>query len=455
MGAARSLCAKWPALRNPCNCDPQFPTNVVGTPSFYLHLHAGVGLMITFRNVSLIYPNSERTIVEDASFDVHEGEFVLLMGLTGAGKSSVLKLINGLVPHHTGGILSGEISVAGRSTRALKPEQQRVAIASALVTNPKVLLLDEPTSALDPIAAEEVLSILHRLVHDLGLTIIVAEHRLERVIQFVDRIILVHGDGTLELGSADEVLKDSPIAPPLVELARILKLPAIPLSIREFRKIAPTIQAALNVSTEQLQKVGEPVLQVKNLSASYEDSHSMYALSDINLDLHAGEVVALMGRNGAGKTTLLKCAVGQAPIISGSIEVLGRDPQSFSDQELIACVGYVPQEPSDLLYGQSVEEECALADRDNKVESGSTLRIYSELMNIPSLSAHPRDISEGQRLGLALSIILSAQPEVIADGTTRQVLTASPAFAPQVSKALPQSTWLTVAEVESYVNAQK
>ena len=537
--------------------------------------------MITFRNVSLIYPNSERTIVEDASFDVQEGEFVLLMGLTGAGKSSVLKLINGLVPHHTGGILSGEISVAGRSTRALKPgeladvvgivgqnpvhgfvsdiveeeiafgletlgiapevmrkrveevldllaltplrrrviselsggEQQRVAIASALVTNPKVLLLDEPTSALDPIAAEEVLSILHRLVHDLGLTIIVAEHRLERVIQFVDRIILVHGDGTLELGSADEVLKDSPIAPPLVELARALKLPTIPLSIREFRKIAPTIQAALNISSNDLHKVGEPVLQVKNLSASYEDSHSMYALSDINLDLHAGEVVALMGRNGAGKTTLLKCAVGQAPIINGSIEVLGRDPRTFTDQELITFVGYVPQEPSDLLYGQSVEEECALADQDNKVKSGSTLKIYSELMNIPSLSAHPRDISEGQRLGLALSIILSAQPkivildeptrgldyeakrvlvqnlkdiahrqkravfisthdvelvaevadrvvfladgEVIADGTTRQVLTASPAFAPQVSKALPQSTWLTVAEVESYVNAQK
>ena len=231
--------------------------------------------MITFSNVSLIYPNSERTIVESASFSVNEGEFVLLMGHTGAGKSSVLKLINGLVPHHTGGILTGEISVAGRSTRLLKPgeladavgivgqnptngfvsdivedeiafgletlgiapdvmrkrveevldllalaslrrrqiselsggEQQRVAIAAALVTNPKVLLLDEPTSALDPIAAEDVLSILHRLVHDLGLTVIVAEHRLERVIQFVDRIILVHGDGTLELGSTTHTRK--------------------------------------------------------------------------------------------------------------------------------------------------------------------------------------------------------------------------------------------------------
>jgi energy-coupling factor transport system ATP-binding protein len=537
--------------------------------------------MITFRNVSLIYPNSQRTIIEDATFSVNEGELVLLMGHTGAGKSSVLKLINGLVPHHTGGILSGEISVAGRSTRSLKPgeladvvgivgqnpvngfvsdlveeeiafgletlgvapeimrkrveevldllalaplrrraiselsggEQQRVAIAAALVTNPKVLLLDEPTSALDPIAAEDVLSILHRLVHDLGLTIIVAEHRLERVIQFVDRIILVHGDGTLELGGAEEVLKDSPIAPPLVELAKTLKLPTIPLSIREFRKIAPSIEVALESVTSPSQNTGEILLSMKDLNASYQDSERAYALSGINLEIREGEVVALMGRNGAGKTTLLKCTVGQAPVTGGSIKVMGRDPHGFTDKELISYVGYVPQEPGDLLYGQSVQEECLLADRDNGVSEGSTLKIYSELMNIPSLNAHPRDISEGQRLGLALSIILSAQPrivildeptrgldyeakkvlvqnlkeiahrhnravfisthdvelvaeaadrvifladgEVIADGSTRQVLTASPAFAPQVAKALPQSTWMTVTEVESYVNAEK
>ena len=546
-----------------------------------MYFNSGVDLMITFRNVSLIYPNSQRTIIEDATFSVNEGELVLLMGHTGAGKSSVLKLINGLVPHHTGGILSGEISVAGRSTRSLKPgeladvvgivgqnpvngfvsdlveeeiafgletlgvapeimrkrveevldllalaplrrraiselsggEQQRVAIAAALVTNPKVLLLDEPTSALDPIAAEEVLSILHRLVHDLGLTIIVAEHRLERVIQFVDRIILVHGDGTLELGGAEEVLKDSPIAPPLVELARTLKLPTIPLSIREFRKIAPSIEVALQSVTSPSQNTGDVLLSMKDLNASYQDSERTYALSGINLEIREGEIVALMGRNGAGKTTLLKCTVGQAPVTGGSIKVMGRDPHGFTDKELISYVGYVPQEPGDLLYGQRVQEECLLADRDNGVNEGSTLKIYSELMNIPSLNAHPRDISEGQRLGLAISIILSAQPrivildeptrgldyeakkvlvqnlkeiahrdnravfisthdvelvaeaadrvifladgEVIADGSTRQVLTASPAFAPQVAKALPQSTWMTVTEVESYVNAEK
>jgi energy-coupling factor transport system ATP-binding protein len=538
--------------------------------------------MITFSNVSLIYPNSERTIIENASFSVNEGELVLLMGHTGAGKSSVLRLINGLVPHHTGGILSGEISVAGRSTRMMKPgeladvvgivgqnpvngfvsdivedeiafgletlgvapevmrkrveevldllaltplrkslvtelsggEQQRVAIAAALVTNPKVLLLDEPTSALDPIAAEEVLSILHRLVHDLGLTVIVAEHRLERVIQFVDRIILVHGDGTLELGSTSQILQNSPIAPPLVELARILQLSTIPLSIREFRKIAPHIESAIHdMTSSNSQPIGKVVMSMKEIFASYRDEKNSYALSDINLEIHEGEIVALMGRNGAGKTTLLKSAVGLSPIIDGQVLIAGKDPTQFKDREVMTYVGYVPQEPGDLLYGNSVIEECKLADEDNAVPQGTTLAIYTSLMKIPNLHAHPRDISEGQRLGLALSIILSASPklvildeptrgldyeskkilvanlkriahqenrsvfisthdvelvadvadrvifladgEVIADGTTRQVLTSSPAFAPQVNKALPHTHWLTVSEVERHVNESK
>ena len=74
-------------------------------------------------------------------------------------------------------------------------QQQRVAIGSVLTTHPRVLVLDEPTSALDPLAAEEVLATLQRLVHDLGLTVVLAEHRLERVVQYADRIVHVPGGG--------------------------------------------------------------------------------------------------------------------------------------------------------------------------------------------------------------------------------------------------------------------
>ena len=531
--------------------------------------------MITFSGVSLIYPNSQRTIIEDLSFTVNEGEMVLLIGHTGAGKSSILKLINGLVPHHTGGILSGEITVAGRSTRLLKPgqladivgvvgqnpshgfvcdyvedeiaftmenlgfspdsmrkrveevldllglaslrrreiatlsggEQQRVAIASALVTQPQVLLLDEPTSALDPIAAEEVLSILSRLVHDLGLTVVLAEHRLERVIQFVDRILLIDGSGGASLGEARDILKRSPIAPPIIELSRLMELPEMPLSIREFRKASPALSPDKTSSAnENLTSRGEELVRFEGVSATYDKNGATYALNDVSLSLFAGEVTALMGRNGAGKTTLLKSTVGASPISRGTVRICGEDPVSWSAKDVIAKVGYIPQEPGDLLYKETVRDECLLADSDNGLAPGTTLNLYRRLMAIPSESARIREISEGQRLGLALSIVLGASPrvvvldeptrgldyaakkvlisilrdlaheegksvivsthdvefvaeladrvifiaegELIADGNAHEILTSSPAFAPQVAKALPDRGWISIRDVE-------
>ncbi|NUR08320.1 MAG: ABC transporter ATP-binding protein, partial [Nocardioidaceae bacterium] len=100
-------------------------------------------------------------------------------------------------------------------------QQQRVAIGSVLTTHPRILVLDEPTSALDPLAAEEVLATLQRLVHDLGLTVMLAEHRLERVVQYADRVVLVPGEGGPVLsGPPADVLRDAPVAPPVVELGR-------------------------------------------------------------------------------------------------------------------------------------------------------------------------------------------------------------------------------------------
>ena len=528
--------------------------------------------MIKFSNVSLVYPHTQRTLFENLTFAVDSGEMILIIGHTGSGKSSLLKLINGLIPHHTGGILSGTVEIDGRATYALKPgdladlvgvvgqnpkngfvcdivedeiafsletlgiapdvmrkrveeildllaltplrrrelatlsggEQQRVAIAAALVTQPKVLLLDEPTSALDPIAAEEVLSILHRLVHDLGLTIVLAEHRLERVIQFVDRVLLIRTPQSVDYGDTREVLRDSPIAPPLVELARNVGMNQIPLSVREFRKNAPAIG---KYSPKTGRKLGEELACIDRLTASYEVNGNSLALKEISLSLFAGEVVALMGRNGAGKTTLLRSIVGQSPYISGGVQVLGIDPRKLSGRELISAVGYVPQDPADLLYGSTVEEECLLSDADSGVESGTTIRIYESLMSIPDRLSHPRDISEGQRLGLVLSIILAASPrvlildeptrgldyqakkslvsivrkladegskaiciathdvelvadiadrvifiadgEMISDSDVREALLSSPAFAPQVAKAYPDEGFIAVSEVRT------
>lgn len=526
--------------------------------------------MISFTNVSLIYPASTKTIFEDLSFTVNEGELVLVMGATGSGKSSLLRLINGLIPHHTGGILAGDISVNGFSTREVKPgglahfigivgqnpingfvtdkveeelafgmealnlppdvmrkrveevldllslahlrnrsittlsggEQQRVAIGSALVMHPKVLVLDEPTSALDPIAAEEVLSILHRLVHDLGLTVVISEHKLERVIQFADRILYIKGDGQAEIGKPEVILQTSAIAPPIVHLARAMDLPAIPLTVRDMRRVTEAIRkAAVTPNPQSEREFHSELVSVRAISLFYGDTK---ALGKVALSIGEGEIVAIMGRNGAGKSTLLKCIAGILKPTQGGVSVLGNAPSTFHGKERRIRIGFIPQEPSDILYNQSVLAECRTADRDNEIESGTTYELLKSLLPGISPQTHPRDLSEGQRLALALSVVLSANPkivildeptrgldysaknslvttikaiasrkcavllathdvelvaevatrvvfiaegEIVADGNTLDVLLSSPAFAPQVAKIMSPIPWLTVKNV--------
>ncbi len=134
--------------------------------------------------------------------------------------------------------LLGLADVRDRDLAALSSGQrQRVAIGAALVAGPAALVLDEPTSALDPTAADEVLSTLHRLVHDLGVTVLLAEHRLERVAQYADSALLLDG-GKVTAGPVGEVLAASPIAPPVVELGRVAGWPGPPATIREARRHA-------------------------------------------------------------------------------------------------------------------------------------------------------------------------------------------------------------------------
>ena len=526
--------------------------------------------MINFSQVSLVYPTSTKTILEDLSFEISEGEMVLVIGSTGTGKSSLLRLINGLVPHHTGGILAGDITVDGISTRLVRPgelshlvgivgqnpaqgfvtdiveeelafgmealniapdlmrkrveeildllalshlrdraistlsggEQQRVAIGSALVMNPKVLVLDEPTSALDPIAAEEVLSILHRLVHDLSLTVVIAEHRLERVIGFADRIIHIAGDGSAEIDLPEEILKRSEIAPPIVHLARALGLSQVGLSVREVRRLTEDIRSAGRDAELIEPKLGDVAISAENLSLSYQGKS---ALRNVTTKIYCGEIVALMGRNGAGKSSLLTTLVGLNKGAKGSSQISGANSAELKGKLRREMVGFIPQEPSDLLYGQSVSGECAQADKDNECAPGTALALLERIVPAIEPSTHPRDLSEGQRLALALAIVLSAQPqvlildeptrgldyqskallitllksfakelnrsvliathdvelvaelcdrviflsegEVVADGPTLEILLSSPAFAPQVAKVMSPRPWLTVSDV--------
>jgi len=383
-------------------------------------------------------------------------------------------------------------------------QRQRVAIGAALTSHPRVLVLDEPTSALDPQGAEDVLAALQRLVHDLGLTVVVAEHRLERVVQYADQVVELTGAGRLRSGTPQAVMETCAIAPPVVELGRLAGWDPLPLSVRDARRQASPLRehlAGQHAPQRAVTSEGPLLADVTDLRLRYG---AVTALRGVDLAVRGGEVVALMGRNGAGKSSLLGALVGLTRPQTGTARVGGLDPRREDPERLLRAVGLVPQQPGDLLYETSVAAECAQADRDAGVPAGSTAALLARLADDVDPAAHPRDLSEGQRLLLALSIVLTARPrlvlldeptrgldyaakrrlvavlgelvrdghgavlathdvelvaevatrvviladgEVVADGPAPAVLAGSPAFAPQVAKVLAPAPWLCVQDV--------
>ncbi|WP_405964448.1 ATP-binding cassette domain-containing protein [Streptomyces sp. NBC_00723] len=413
-------------------------------------------------------------------------------------------------------------------------QQQRVAIGSVLTPHPRVLVLDEPTSALDPAAAEEVLAVLLRLVHDLGTTVLLAEHRLERVLQYADQVALLPSPGAAPLlGTPADMMAVSPVFPPVVSLGRLAGWSPLPLTVRDARRRAGDLRERLEgretprrVDTPPAPPTGLPAEPqadpparrrfrrpppTPSVSAAPAEARSLsvrrarvQALREVDLTVLPGETVALMGRNGAGKSTLLNTFVGLVEPSAGTVHVGGLVPHRTAPRDLVRRAGLVPQEPRDLLYADTVAAECAAADRDAGAAPGTCRALVSDLLPGITDGTHPRDLSEGQRLTLALAVVLTARPplllldeptrgldyaakarlvavlrglaaaghaivlathdvelaaelahrvvllaegEVIADGPTAEVVVSSPSFAPQVTKILAPQGWLTVTQV--------
>ncbi len=401
--------------------------------------------------------------------------------------------------------LLGLADLRNRPLRTLSGgQQQRVAIGSVLTAHPQVLVLDEPTSALDPGAAEEVLAALHRLVHDLGVTVVMAEHRLERVMQYADSVLMME-NGQIRNGTPSSVMAESPIAPPVIHLGRLAGWNPLPVSIRDARRSAGALRSSLADQRPRLRVVPEttPVIaRVHDLDIGYGNKN---VLRDVSIECNAGEIIALMGRNGAGKSTLLRTLIGLHTPAIGTVRINDIDPARVSAKELLHHVGLVPQEPSDLFEAHSVALECRNSDKDASCEPGTTRALLALMAPEIIDSTHPRDLSEGQQMILALCMIVAAKPpmilldeptrgldyptknklaeilrglaetghvimmathdvelvadlatrvimlgdsEIVADGSTGNVITGSPMFAPQVAKIMAPQQWLTVEQVE-------
>ncbi len=303
-------------------------------------------------------------------------------------------------------------------------ERQRVAIAAALALRPAILALDEPTSQLDPQSAEEVLQALVRLNGELGLTVVLVEHRVERVLPFIDQLVALDESGGAVVGPPRAVLAGLAHVPPVVAVARAYGWQPLPLSVKEARPFAAAMAQGHAVEAVQPPAPLPPVLPptgpaergkpeaayliVAQLEAGYG---ALPVLAGVNLAVWPGEIAVLMGRNGVGKSTLLRCIVGLLRPRRGSVRVAGRETSGRSVAAISRTIACLPQEPDRLLFAESVAEELRVTLRNHgQPETGQVEGLLGQLGLSGLAERYPRDLSVGQRQRVALAAITVTRP---------------------------------------------
>jgi energy-coupling factor transport system ATP-binding protein len=294
-------------------------------------------------------------------------------------------------------------------------ERQRCAIAGALAAAPSALVLDEPTSQLDPQGADDVLAALTRLNADLGTTVLLAEHRLERAAPLAHRAVIVE-DGRLgQPGTPGWVLAGYAGAPSVTRLGRLLGWDPPPLTVRDARAWAAGAPIELpDPSDHDAPVPGDVLLSARSVRVDFD---GRVALRDVTLDLHRGDVVALLGRNGSGKTTLLRVLAGLLTPHAGSVGSRAPD----------ARAGYVPQNPNTLLFEPTVRREVEATLRLLGRHDRGEVEHWLDALGLSSLAdRHPRSLSGGERQRIAIAAVaVGGAPALLLDEPTRGMDAAS------------------------------
>ena len=280
-------------------------------------------------------------------------------------------------------------------------QQQRVAIASALAAGQKILLLDEPTSALDPEAAAEIVGVLRSLAHEHRITVVLVEHRIERVIELVDSIVIVANDGLVTKGGYEQ-FENYHLVPPVIGLSTELLWNPVTVSVSAAK--ANWAQDPKPWKAQVNEHLSETVaMEVNNLSISYDE---VDAVSDVSFQVHTGEVVALMGKNGSGKSSVLWAIQGGGRRTKGSVKTQFGDPKSMPAAERLCVLTLVPQKAADLLFLNSLADELSESDKFAQISDSGTSKIFESLTGRLDPKIHPRDLSAGQQLALVLALQL-------------------------------------------------
>lgn len=459
--------------------------------------------LITIKNLSFSYAESEKRVLDEINLNIDEGEFVLLMGESGCGKSTLLRqLKNELAPF---GELTGNILYKGKDIRELSqresaseigfvmqnPDYQivtdkvwheiafgleslgvdsqtirrRVAemasffgiqtwfrkdvselsggqkqllnLAAIMVMQPKVLILDEPTSQLDPIAATEFLKTVQNINRELGITIIITEHRLEEVFSMADRVILMEkgkvlgcknpreiGDVIYNNGRKHSMFYSLPT--PIKAYKSCYGIGRAPLTIKEGREwIKETFiikNSHDNRSDEEIaatrnMKEKEIVIELKDVWFRYEKS-SPDILRGVNLKAYKEELLCILGGNGTGKSTTLGVMSGSNKPHRGSVNINNKKINSFKLAELFnKNLAVLPQDPQSLFVKSTLLDELKEVFTGKQVSKGESEAGIKEVVKLLGighlLKTHPYDLSGGEQQKAALAKILLLEPKIL------------------------------------------
>lgn len=452
--------------------------------------------ILHIENLTFTYPKTKKPAIENIDLSIKSGEFTVICGQSGCGKTTLLKLLKKeLAPVGEksgkifyGGVLQEELpdkksaseigyvlqnpdsqivtdkvwhelafvlENLGMPTEVIRRrvgemasyfgiqdwfrkrtdelsggQKQLLNLASVMVMQPKILILDEPTSRLDPIAATDFISTLQKLNRELGLTVIIAEHRLEEVFPIADKAVVIDSGKIIASGAPreigdklSEINKEHPMFFGLPSAVRIYNALGIkdscPLTVREGRAFLEkhfSPETELEMTTEYEHNETAAV-EMKNVWFRYEKD-----LPDIlrgtSLKVYSGEIYCILGGNGAGKTTALNVISGLDKAYRGKIIINGKQIKDYKGNSLYRkLLALLPQEPQTVFIKDSVRED--LADMLEileipKAERGKRIDEISQKLGITELlDKHPYDLSGGEQQKCAIAKILMSEPKIL------------------------------------------
>ena len=447
--------------------------------------------LLEIKNLSFSYSTYEQKVIDNVSLKINEGDFIVLCGSTGSGKTTFLKLLkreikpfgkmsgdivyrhkhindvsefesaseigyvfqspdsqlvcdyvyselafglenlgveSGIIRRKVGEIASffGITTWFKKKVDELSGGQKQILnLASVLVMQPKIILLDEPTSQLDPIAAREFLDTLERLNKELGITIIIVEHRLEEIFPIADKIMVMNQGRLIAFDQPQNISKQFDSKRSLIGLPSAVRIYSglninteCPLTVRDGKKFLST-NFKNDFKTLKINSIkrSNVIIDIKDLWFRY-DKKEDDVLKGINLKIFEGEILSIVGSNGSGKSTLLKVISGLERAYRGKITLHNRNILSFKGNSLYRNnLALMPQDPQDLFIGLSVNDELneigSIRDLGKTDFEHLKQSVINDLRLNDLLDKNPYDVSGGEQQKIALAKMLLLEPKIL------------------------------------------